>query len=152
MHAYAALCSCTYEGRGSLQTTRMSTGFEFKTNYVQLAALEGSKFSATVVWATRRAQFQLCDLLQPENQACCRCGTGLGWWLYIKDSVINYSNCYSSPRPELPSFKVVSILQIHKLALGLLSQPRSFNRSDFNYSTGTTEKWKWGEYVAVISV
>lgn len=48
---------------------------------------------------------------------------GLGRWPDIKDLVNTYSNCYSSPWLELPVFKGVSILQIHKLALGLLSQP-----------------------------
>lgn len=63
---------------------------------------------------------------------------------------INYSNCYSWPWSAPPGFKVVSSLQIYKLALGLLSRPCSFSRSDFNYSTGTSEKGKWGEYVAMI--
>lgn len=51
-----------------------------------------------------------------------------GWkkpWMArsLKDLVIHSSHCYSSPQLQLPRFKVIFILQIHKLALGLLSQP-----------------------------
>lgn len=68
----------------------------------------------------KRAQFQRCVLLL-EKRACHWCVASLGCRLHIKDLVISYSNCYSSPWPALPSFKGVSILWIYKLALGILN-------------------------------
>lgn len=80
---------------------------------------------------------------------------GLGWWLDIKDLVINYSNCYSLPQPELPGFKAVSILQSINLPLAYWANHMSLTdvilitQLELQREGSEESKWLWSVFKVV---
>lgn len=77
---------------------------------------------------------------------------GLGWWRHIKDLVINYSHCYSSPRRELPRFKTVSILRSIKLPLAYWANHTSLTdtilitQQELQREGSKERKWLWSVF------